>query len=86
MKAHRPSATAQVVAGSLLCLAHDGRDAHLLPNDPLHWREHVLAGSASARALRAKFSHSMTMPGTCGCGFLTRWKPSSSPRLVHGTQ
>ena len=53
MKANRPSATAQVVAGSLLCLAHDGRDAHLLPNDPLHWREHVLAGSASARALRA---------------------------------
>ena len=53
MKAHRPSATAQVVAGSLLCLAHDARDAHLVPDDPMHWREHMLAGSASARALRA---------------------------------
>ena len=53
MKANRTSATAQVVAGSLLCLAHDGRDAHLLPNDPMHWRAHVLAGNASARALRA---------------------------------
>lgn len=53
MKAHRPSATAQVVAGSLLCLAHDASDARLLPGDPMHWRAHVLAGSVSAKALRA---------------------------------
>jgi len=53
MKAHRPSATAQVVAGSLLCLAHDAHNAHLLPHDPMHWREQVLTGSLPARALRA---------------------------------
>ena len=53
MKANRPSATAQVVAASLLCLAHEARYAPWLADDPARWREHVMTGSATAKALRA---------------------------------
>jgi methyltransferase (TIGR00027 family) len=53
MKADRPSATAQVVAGSLLCLAHHPQHASLLAQDPLQWRAWVMTGNAGARALHA---------------------------------
>lgn len=60
MKADRPSATAQVVAAALLCLAHDPSRADLLSPDPLRWRDAVLSGSRTARVLRASTRNRVT--------------------------
>ncbi len=60
MKADRPSATAQVVAAALLCLEHDPSRADLLSPDPLRWRETVLGGSRTARALRTSAHNPLT--------------------------
>ena len=52
MKATQASSTAQVVAASLLWLAHSHHGQALLPPDPANWRSHMLSTTATSRLLR----------------------------------